>query len=60
MPLNQTQKLKLASFYHENAFQACIDETDYLKVKLLYEKVLSLNPNDEMAKFNLDIIKVIT
>ena len=58
--LNQIQKIKLALFYHEQAYKACINDSDFFRAKRLYEKTIELNPADEIAQFNLDIIKVVT
>lgn len=60
MILNQSQKLKLAFHYHQKAYKACMEESDYFKARLFYEKVLGLHPNDQTALFNLEMIKVIT
>ena len=58
--LNQTQKIKLACFYHRQAYKAFIEESDYYKAREFYEKTLKLNPFDNLAQFNLDIIKIVT
>ena len=60
MQLNQSQKIRLASFYHQKAYKTCMEERDYFKARVFYEKVLELDPSDELAIFNLDILKVIT
>ena len=60
MYLNQFKKLKLAFYYNQKAYKACMEESDYFKARMLYEKALALNPNDYVALFNLDIVKVVT
>jgi hypothetical protein len=60
MLLNQFQKLKLASHYHQKAYSACMDESDWFKARAFYEKALVFNPKDETALFNLELIKVVT
>ena len=60
MQLNRPQKIRLASFYHQKAYKICMEETDYFKARVFYEKVLELDPSDELALFNLDVLKVIT
>jgi Flp pilus assembly protein TadD len=58
--LNDLQKIKLASFYHDRAYKACMEESDYYKARQFYEKTIKLNPADDLARFNLAIIKVVT
>jgi lipopolysaccharide biosynthesis regulator YciM len=58
--LDQRQKIKLASYYHEQAYKACIEKSDYYRAREFYEKTLKLNPADALAQFNLNIIKVVT
>lgn len=58
--LNKTQNIKLASFYHRQAYKACIEESNYYKARQFYEKTLKLNSSDKLAQFNLDIIKIVT
>jgi|APGre2960657468_1045069.scaffolds.fasta_scaffold804521_1 hypothetical protein len=58
--LDQGQKIKIATFYHEQAYKACIEVSNFYKARQFYEKILELDPNDDVAQFNLDIIKVVT
>jgi tetratricopeptide (TPR) repeat protein len=60
MILNQLIKLRLASYYNQKAYKACMEESDYFKARMLYEKALEFNPNDDVALFNLDIVKVVS
>ena len=59
MELNQKQNT-LALKYHKKAYEVCINTTDYFKARVLYEKTLELNSFDQVALFNLEILKVIT
>ena len=59
MLLNQSQRLILSSHYHKKAYNACMDESDWFKARIFYEKALIFNPKDEAALFNLELIKII-
>ena len=58
--LDQGQKIKLAAFYHGQAYKACIEESNFYKARQFYEKIIKLIPSDNLAQFNLDIIMVVT
>jgi len=36
-----------------------MDESDWFKARIFYEKALILNPKDDVALFNLELIKII-
>lgn len=60
MTLEELHKIELLNIYHKKAHNACIKKSNYIEARQIYENILKLDPNDNVAQFNLDIIKVIT
>jgi hypothetical protein len=58
-------KLQEIANLHKEAYDLSMrvkntPQEDWLKARALYEKILLLDPTDEIALANLDLIKVIT
>jgi hypothetical protein len=58
-------KLQEIADLHKEAYDLCFrdkntPQEDWLKARILFEKILLLDPADKVAFANLDLIKVIT
>jgi|LakMenE01Jun11ns_1017448.scaffolds.fasta_scaffold9043181_2 hypothetical protein len=58
-------KLQEIADLHKEAYDLCFRDKntlkeDWLKARILYEKILLLDPAEKVALANLDLIKVIT
>jgi hypothetical protein len=58
-------KLQEIADLHKEAYEICMrdkntPQEDWHKARILYEKILAIDPTDQVALNNLDLIKVIT